>query len=419
MTVEFSNTVDAPESLDANFFQEVLENGLLEAYVKVKKISFEMGSSGGDNYCSQIYRVRLTFQRNNEPLESISVIVKSIPLTDHSQFLDHLRVYLKEKIFYNNMLPRMEVLMDNVKFGPRILHSLNKPINTLVFEDLSALGYVMADREQGLDLKHCQMVLKKLGQFHGISMVMHKKDPTSMNSFQFGMLAEQAVNGSDVFETFFGNNLDGLIRNMSKWKGYESITEKVKKYASNLRVNLIKSQQPIAGELQVLNHGDLWVNNFLFKYKNDGIGIIDRKQVEDVVFVDFQLSIFGSPGIDLNYFLYSSLQLDVLKEKRDELLRTYHRSMCETLKAQHFKDIPSFDTILTEVKRRENYGFFASFGVFPTVSMDKEQSGDNSIDNFMDEDFAKKKIEIMFSSKRAEDTLKYTMKRFNELGVLD
>ncbi|XP_055842780.1 uncharacterized protein LOC129909734 [Episyrphus balteatus] len=414
MTVEFSNSVNAPESLDAKFFQEVLENGLLEAYVKVKKVSFEMGSSGGDNYCSKIYRVRLTFQRANEPLESISVIVKSIPLTDASQFLEHLRVFLKEKIFYNNMLPRMEVLMDKVKFGPRIYHSLSEPISTLVFEDLSSLGYVMADREEGLDMGHCEMVLRKLGQFHGVSMVLQKKDPASMNSFRFGMVAEEAVNASDVYKTFFGNNIDGLIRNMSKWKGYESITEKVKKYAANLKENLIKTQKPIPGELKVLNHGDLWVNNFLFKYKND-----NRKQPEDVVFVDFQLSLYGSPGIDLNYFFYTSLQLDVLKEKRNDLLKTYYRSLCETLKAQNYKEIPSFDNILTEVRRRESYGFFASFGIFPAVAMDKEQSGDNSIDNFMDEDFAKKKIEIMFASKRIEETMKYTMKRFDEMGVLD
>lgn len=418
MTVEITNLVNAPESLNAEFFQDVLENSLLETYVKIKKVSFTMGSSGGDNYCSQIYRVRLTFQRKNDSLDNISVIVKSIPLTDHSQFLAHLRVFLKEKIFYNNVLPRMEVLMDGVKFGPRLYHTLSQPISTLAFEDLSVLGYVMADREEGLDLCHGQMVLKKLGQFHGISMVLQKKDPISMNLFRFGMVAEEAVYGSDAFGIFFGNNIDGLIRNMSKWKGYEKILEKVKNYASNLKENLVKLQKPISGELKVLNHGDLWVNNCLFKYKNSPVKN-GKKEVEDVVFVDFQLSIYGSPGIDINYFLYTSLQLDVLKNQRDELLKSYYHSLCETLKTHNFKEIPSYESILIEVKRRENYGFFASFGIFPTVSMQKEQSGDNSIDNFMDEDFAKKKIEIMFASKRIEDTLKYTIKRFDEMGVLD
>jgi len=40
-------------------------------------------------------------------------------------------------------------------------------------------------------------------------------------------------------------------------------------------------------ELSVLNHGDFWCNNFMFKYKDDS-------EVEDVCFVDFQLPKFGN-----------------------------------------------------------------------------------------------------------------------------
>lgn len=36
----------------------------------------------------------------------------------------------------------------------------------------------------------------------------------------------------------------------------------------------------------MLNHGDFWCNNFMFKYKN-------ASEVEDVCFVDFQLPKYG------------------------------------------------------------------------------------------------------------------------------
>lgn len=417
MSVELSNSVGAPESLDLRFFEEVLENALLEPCVAVRKISIESGSAGGDNYCSQIYRVRIFFQRSDEPLENVSVIVKSIPVTEGMQFLLDLKVFLKEKIFYNIMLPRMEILLDNTKLGGRLYHSAKEPINTLVFEDLSSLGYIMANREKGLDLEHCLMVMKKLGQLHGVSLVMQKKDPDCMKTFHSGFLSEEGVNGSKTFETIFKTSFDALTKLVSTWKGYESITKKLQKYASNFKQNLIDTQLPIPGELKVLNHGDLWVNNFLFKYNTKDNKT--KRLVEDVVFVDFQMSVYGSPGFDLNYFFFTSMQLDVLKEKREELLMSYHKSMCDILKAYNYENIPSFKEILIEVRRREKFGFFASYGVFPAISMNKSDSADNSLEKFLDKDYADKKSDIMFSSEKLKETMRYTLKRFDELGVLD
>lgn len=42
----------------------------------------------------------------------------------------------------------------------------------IVFEDLKSLGYLMADREIGLDEDHCKIVLEKLGRFHAASMIL-------------------------------------------------------------------------------------------------------------------------------------------------------------------------------------------------------------------------------------------------------
>lgn len=45
----------------------------------------------------------------------------------------------------------------------------------IIFEDLKSLGYTMADRHSGLDEKHCQLVLSKLGRFHAASMILAEK----------------------------------------------------------------------------------------------------------------------------------------------------------------------------------------------------------------------------------------------------
>ena len=52
--------------------------------------------------------------------------------------------------------------------------------------------------------------------------------------------------------------------------------------------------------------------------------------------------------------------------------------------------------------------------------MKKEDSEDNSIEAFANKEFAAKKIKLMFTSNpRTTDTLKYVLKRFNELNIFE
>lgn len=57
----------------------------------------------------------------------------------------------------------------------RIFYSMKSPVNTFVFEDLNALGYKLASRERGLDEIHALMVLKRLAQFHSVSVSVMEK----------------------------------------------------------------------------------------------------------------------------------------------------------------------------------------------------------------------------------------------------
>lgn len=289
---------------------------------------------------------------------------------------------------------------------------MKRPVQTIVFEDLNEGQYVLASRQKGLDFDHSKLMLEKLGQFHGVSMVMLKKDPQITRHFKTGMLSVDLLTDPQSYLKKEGHLLTTLASIVSQWEGYENISKKIMRYSKNLLKNLINANKPRPGEIRVLNHGDLWVNNFMFQYEN-GVP-------KDVAFVDFQCSFFGSPGCDINFFLNSSVQLDTLEYRRNELIESYYESLKETLLDLRYENVPTFKDIQKELLYREPYGFYSAYSFLPTIAMDKKDSADNTIENMRNDEFAKKKMEIIYTStERTLKTLRHTLKRFDDLGVLD
>ncbi|KAM8720354.1 hypothetical protein ACLKA7_006405 [Drosophila subpalustris] len=407
-----------PKYLNEDFFKAALEDGLRDMRVDIKKIIFaDSSGGGGENYCSKIYRARALYRSHKRQLdEELALIVKSIAITPATQFLEELAVYLREKIFYFDVLGKLEVLIgDGSKFGAKCFYTTREPIQTIVFDDLTQYGYKLASRQNGLNEEHCVVILQKLGKFHASSMVLAEKEPSVREHFTTGMLDENYIRTNERFINFMTLQLNTLTNVVSKWPGYEQLTAKLIRHCDNIKENLVLTGRPIPGEITVLNHGDLWVNNFMYKYHDE----LPTKPI-DAIFVDFQNSFFGSPGCDINFFLNSSVQLDVLIHRREFLIQTYYAALRDSLERMHSEFVPSYEDIQHEIQSRELYGFFSSYAFLPMVTMMKEDSFDLSLEALTDSDFAKKKVQLMFSSNpRTTDTLRYALRRFDELGIFD
>ncbi|XP_022210470.2 uncharacterized protein LOC111066298 [Drosophila obscura] len=409
---------DPPKYLNEEFFKAALEDGLRDMRVDIKKIIFaESSGGGGENYCSKIYRARALYRSSKRQLdEELAMIVKSIAITPATQFLEELAVYLREKIFYFDVLGKLEVLIgDGSKFGAKCLYTTREPIQTIVFDDLTQYGYKLASRQSGLNEEHCVVILKKLGKFHASSMILAQKEPSVGEHFTSGMLDENYIRTNERFINFMALQLRTLANLVAEWPGYEQLADKLQRHCDNIKENLVTTGRSLPGEITVLNHGDLWVNNFMYKYDDE-----QPTKPIDAIFVDFQNSFFGSPGCDINFFLNSSVQLDVLIHRREFLIQTYYGALRESLERMHYEFVPSYADIQQEIRARELYGFFSSYAFLPMVTMKKEDSYDISMEALSDPDFAKTKVQLMFSSNpRTTDTLRYALRRFDELGIFD
>ncbi|XP_005184680.1 uncharacterized protein LOC101898023 [Musca domestica] len=419
MIIKNEETIVVPEHLNEEFFVNALEEGLRETKIVIHEVNFAWGSNPGDNYCSSIYRVVITYDsygENPQKNEKISLIVKTIPISTETQFLEDVGVFVKEKLTYTDVLPRLAILTESDVFGAKCFYATKSPMQTIVFNDLTVEGFKVASRQDGLDWNHTTLILEKLAKFHATSMVLLKKDPAIAKRFQRGMLCEETVLKTETFFNMFGGYLNQLIKTASTWSGFEEITAKLQKYYSdfkNISYKLGKAKQ--GDRIVVLNHGDLWTNNFMFGYEDDN----QPQKPTKALFVDFQLSFYGSPACDLNFFLNTSVQFDILTTKRDELIETYYKTFAETLEYARYESIPTLDDLKYELRSRELYGLFALFGFLPMVTIPKELSNDASIEAFANEDYAAKKLAQIFAQEKLQKQLKFGLQRLEKLGVLD
>ncbi|XP_016964700.1 uncharacterized protein LOC108034332 [Drosophila biarmipes] len=419
VVVKNEQKISVPEYLNEQFFTDTLEEGLRESKVTLKEVNFEWGSNPGDNYCSAIYRVGLTFAKwadgkESAATEQLSVIVKTIPISEATQFLEDVNVFIKEKQTYTDVLPRLDILSRGDTFGAKYYHSVKTPVQTIVFSDLKVEGYKVASREAGLDWNHASLILQQLGKFHATSMVLAKKDPAIVGKYSRGMLSEDTLMKSDTFEQMFGGFLKGLVKSSTAWPGFEKITKNLQRLLDNFRSVCASAAKPKEGDRYVvLNHGDMWTNNFMYAYENASEPAVPTR----AIFVDFQLSFYGSPACDLNFFLNTSIKLELLKERREDLIKVYYAAFKDALEYARFEDIPTFEDLQYELRSRETYGLFGLFAFLPMITMPKALAQDNSIENMQDEAFKQRKMDAIFSQKFLNDHQKWALQRADSLGV--
>lgn len=121
----------------------------------------------------------------------------------------------------------------------------------------------------------------------------------------------------------------------------------------------------------------------------------------------------------MNFFLHTSVPLELLKTRRDDLIECYYKSFAETLEFLRYSPMPSLDDLKYELRSRELYGLFALFGFLPMVTLPKELSEDTSIEAFANEEYKAKKLDAIFDRDALHQHFQYSLKRLDDLRVLD
>lgn len=87
-------------------------------------------------------------------------------------------------------------------------------------------------------------------------------------------------------QSFFRNIAKGVSNAARNWPGFEAIAEKLLNIPQRAYDNVYKSYLPQEDGFNVLTHGDMFMNNILFRHDHNGkpIGIRFVSIIESVFF---------------------------------------------------------------------------------------------------------------------------------------
>ncbi|KAJ9583827.1 hypothetical protein L9F63_021830 [Diploptera punctata] len=415
-----TDTVERPTWLTNELLQKTLRSreGFEQAQIINSVVHSAVGK--GENYTSIIFRIELKYKkddRTNE-IQETRFILKSLSNAEILvKFLIETKTFEKETTMLRDIIPSMCRLLENSlpekSIQPLSPYCYKSDIpHTLILEDLTTLGFKMANRHSRLDLQHTLIALKGLAKFHAASVALNEKDPSILETFKTECIYIEK--NRDIMQSFTHATYDALINVVSQWNGYEKYIEKMKAVIPMYFDRMKEQITPKQNSLNVLNHGDCWVNNMMFHYSpNSG-------EVDGIRFIDFQLSRFSSPALDLQYFIYTSPNEDVRSQKTDYLIEVYHKELCEYLKmmGQHDKLI-SLEELKKEFEEKYFFGFNTACTVLTAVLADPSEAFD--LEHFKEDDessFDPKYMEKTYSGNRFKNAFQNLLPHFESKGAI-
>lgn len=357
--------MEPPEWLNGEFLSAALE--VDHGRVTVLGFVCTPAVKEGNNYFSLLFRVTVKFKKEGdcEAINSVSLIVKA-PVTDEfmKTLADRMQVVKKELLVYNELMPEIHRNIEDGTLTPRNFHSARDDV--LVLEDLNENGYTMCDRIEQLDHDHCVNVMRTLAKFHAFSVALHEKNPELIEEVGSNSVYIENIE-PDQYEKYSAiveKSLTCTARAVKTFRGYEHFGEKILRQSDTMWDRMV-TISVMQRHVKVLNHGDPWTNNILFKHDESG-------KVTDVKLIDFQLCKYATPGVDIQTFLVSSANAVVRKNGYSDLINAYRETFNATLGKLNCNVRLSAEELEEEVRFADALGFFITCSLVPIIMADPE-----------------------------------------------
>ncbi|XP_054263738.1 uncharacterized protein LOC128987072 [Macrosteles quadrilineatus] len=278
-----------PDWLNKTFLSTCLQgNGPDASPVTINWYDVTAGVAPGNNYGSVILRVKVKYREENRDKDK-SLIIKG-PISNSLVDAIVELFGMAEYSFYYLYLPKLaDIIKDWIT--PKAYHTPMSSV--IVLEDLSELGFTMADRQKQLDFDHCKQYFAASAKFHAAGVVLANQHPELIEKFP-GVL-EKMIKSSDYSQLnlFMHDILVGLkcliksieVLGLDEYKPYLETIRKFVELNENPKDNvrelgLRKMAETNKKMFKSFIHGDCWTTNMMFKHNQSGPGPTDIRLID-------------------------------------------------------------------------------------------------------------------------------------------
>ncbi|CAO1422867.1 unnamed protein product [Diamesa serratosioi] len=357
----------------------------------VKYTSWEFdgdGSKKGDSYLSEVYKLAVHGLNDKNQEMIVNVIIKATPKNIARRKTFRSSDFFRNEInFYNYVLKGFEEFQSVKKDAKRPFVEVPKCFvaycdgenDFLVLENLNDCGYSTIPRNNAMDIHICRLIMQTLGRFHGVSFVIRDQSPELFDNLT-AKLEETyyAPRLKNWYIDFMKTQIKVGLDAVTKEYGGTVIEENAKKFLveGDLYDKMCKLTHT-RNQYSVIGHGDTWVPNFLIHSEMIG----DKDVPVSAKRIDFQLARFASPAIDLSFFFYSCTSQELREEYFDDLIKTYHESLCCFVK--DFGSNPDilfpFSALQEELKTSFRFGTGMAIESIPFSLLEDHEAPDMDI----------------------------------------
>lgn len=404
--------IEIPTWLNADYVKRILRLAEDDNTLQVTNILTKPATEKGDNYTSDMIRVSVEFvssQGDKRATEKKSLLFKFEPIEEgvRKDLIAKIELFDTEISALTDTMRKMSDLLDpEHRLCAKVYHVRMEPPICLVMEDLSTLGFRMANRQVGFDMDHTLLALRGLARLHAASVALCEKEPKHKKRYNNGMFA---YSYPEAMRNFITTTMTALANEIETWPELgKTYADKFRMFIPHVYDKGVKTVTCNEDEFNVINHGDAWVNNMMFRYDDNG------KPIQHI-FVDFQLCLYGSPAIDLHYFMSINLADDIYHHRTGMLLEDYLETLSSVMKKLGCKTSPpTMDELKRQLKERALYELISSLVMLPVMLVDKTEVVD--INDMIKEEPSPNPG---FKYPRFRKLAPKRIMRFVEMGLLD
>nr|CAD7202536.1 unnamed protein product [Timema douglasi] len=388
---------DKPELITKSDLEEVMRPHL-DSNTSVESFETTPLTKPGDNYGSNILSLDVILSPSHEKL---ALVAKLVPLAEILREMFQCDVTVrKENDMYVLVRPEYEKIQKEKKvpadkfldafpacYGARATRGedVGQPVGDgalLLLENLKAKGYVTGDH-----------AIANLARFHATAIAIRNHKPQVFKDTILKACRPSSVGPPDEDEP--KKEILEYIKSIPDCKQHADKVEVVFEKTCFLSASSVIGSEAFKS----IAHRDLWTSNMMFQYEKDDV---KRESPIGFKIVDFQVVAFCSPIQDLIFFLFTSIEMGLVVDHYDDLIRVYYDSLIEFLQLLDCNIGPfSFETFLEEIELVAPKEFTHIVEMLQPICIDKE-SLPSEFSEFENVDFTSdqlKKVVAMASDK--------------------